>query len=242
MSDDVARRATVHAALAEPTRLRLVDLLTLGDLAPGELGRLVGLGSNLLAHHLRVLDDAGVVQRVRSEGDGRRSYVRLVLDDPVVARLVPGVGAEPDPVARVVFVCTQNSARSHLAAAAFEQVSDVPVASAGTRPAARVNPVAAAVAARHDLDLSRRTTSHVDDVLREGDLVVSVCDAVHEELVPSPGRPALRGARPSPQVHWSVPDPVRVGTEQAFEAALTQITARVDRLGRAVTSSLENRS
>lgn len=232
----MARRVAVHAALAEPTRLRLVDLLTLGDLAPGELGRMVGLSSNLLAHHLRVLDDAGVVRRVRSEGDGRRSYVRLVLDDPVVARLVPAVGADPDPVARVVFVCTHNSARSHLAAAAFERVSDVPVASAGTHPAARVDPTAAAVAARHDLDLSGRTPAHVDDVLRAGDLVVSVCDAVHEELVPASRRPA---AGPSP-VHWSVPDPVRVGTEQAFEAALTQITARVDRLGRAVTSSLES--
>lgn len=235
----------VHAALAEPTRLRLVDLLALGDLAPGELARLLGLSSNLLAHHLRVLDDAGVVERLRSEGDGRRSYVRLVLDDPVVARLVPGAATDLDPVARVVFVCTQNSARSHLAAAAFEQVSDVPVASAGTRPAVAVNPGAAAVAARHDLDLSGRTTSHVDDVLRPGDLVVSVCDAVHEELVATRSRsvPGVGASGPPPApIHWSVPDPVRVGTEQAFEAALTHITARVDRLGRAVTSSLENRS
>ncbi len=240
----MARRVGVHAALAEPTRLRLVDLLALGDLAPGELGRRLGLSSNLLAHHLRVLDDAGVVERVRSEGDGRRSYVRLVLDDPVVARLVPGAAAEPEPVARVVFVCTRNSARSHLAAAAFERVSLVPVASAGTRPAAAVNPGAAAVAARHDLDLSGRTASHVDDVLRRGDLVVSVCDAVHEELATAQSRlvPGVGRSDPQPSpIHWSVPDPVRVGTEQAFEAALTQITARVDRLGRAVTSSLENR-
>ncbi|WP_380169198.1 helix-turn-helix domain-containing protein [Jannaschia sp. R86511] len=237
MTDDLTRRAAVHAALADPTRLRLVDRLVLGDLAPGELARELGLASNLLAHHLKVLVAAGVVQRVRSEGDARRSYVRLLLDDPLVARLLPGPDAWPSlpPVERVVFVCTQNSARSHLAAAAFERVSTVPVASAGTRPAARVNPTAVQVAARHDLDLSRRVTAHVDDVLRDGDLVVSVCDAVHEEL----SSPAAAGQRP--QVHWSVADPVRDGAEQAFETALTQITARVDRLGRAVTSSQEDR-
>lgn len=228
----------MHAALADPTRLRVVDRLTPGDLAPGELATALGLGSNLLAHHLNVLAGAGVVERVRSEGDRRRSYVRLVADDPVVTALVTGpVGAlGPAEVERVVFVCTHNSARSHLAAAAFERVSDVPVASAGTRPAARVHPAAVAVAARHDLDLSQHTPQHVDDVVREGDLVVSVCDAAHEELAAA-GRSGT--AAPSPRVHWSVPDPVRVGSEQAFEAALVQITARVDRLGRAVTTTLE---
>jgi ArsR family transcriptional regulator, arsenate/arsenite/antimonite-responsive transcriptional repressor / arsenate reductase (thioredoxin) len=34
--------------------------------------------SNLLAHHLRVLEEAGLVTRHRSEGDKRRSYLRLV--------------------------------------------------------------------------------------------------------------------------------------------------------------------
>lgn len=252
----MTRRAAVHAALAEPTRLRVVDRLTLGDLAPGELAQSLGLASNLLAHHLNVLVGSGVVERVRSEGDRRRSYVRLVLDDPVVAALVtgpaalfgPAAGSGPAGVGRVVFVCTHNSARSHLAAAAFELRSDVPVTSAGTRPAARVHPVAVAVAARHDLDLSHRTPAHVDDVLRDDDLVVSVCDAAHEELRGT-GRSARTAAvvgssapgptAPSPRFHWSVPDPVRVGSEQAFEAALIQLTARVDRLGRAVTSSLE---
>lgn len=253
MKDDVTRRAIVHAALAEPTRLRVVDRLTLGDLAPGELAQAMGLPSNLLAHHLNVLVGAGVVERVRSEGDRRRSYVRLVVDDPVVAALVgpatlfgPAVG-QGSEVDRVVFVCTHNSARSHLAAAAFELLSEVPVASAGTRPADRVHPVAVAVAARHDLDLSHRTPRHVDDVLRDGDLVVSVCDAAHEELTGTSrsSRSAVVGplapvpTTPSPRFHWSVPDPVRVGSEQVFEAALTQLTARVDRLGRAVTHSTE---
>ena len=65
-------------------RLEIVDRLGPGDASPGELAEAVGLGSNLLAHHLKVLQDAGVIRRVRSEGDRRRSYVQLCLDEPVV--------------------------------------------------------------------------------------------------------------------------------------------------------------
>src|ERR671910_234849 len=77
-------RAAVFAALGEPIRLALVDRLLTGDASPGELASDVGLGSNLLAHHLGVLEDAGIIRRVRSEGDRRRSYVQLRLDHPTV--------------------------------------------------------------------------------------------------------------------------------------------------------------
>lgn len=215
----------MHAALGEPSRLAVVDRLSLGDASPGELAAVLGLSSNLLAHHLRVLSDAGLLTRGRSEGDGRRSYVGLVLDDPLVQRLVAPV--PPDrPVPRVVFVCTHNSARSHLALAAFRRSSDVPADAAGTAPADRVHPRAAAAAARHGLDLSGHRTAHVRDVVREGDLVVAVCDNAYESSADHDARPAL---------HWSVPDPVRVGSDEAFESALTQILARSDRLGRALT-------
>src|SRR6476646_10558093 len=80
----VERRAAVHMALGEPVRLTIVDRLGPGDASPGELAEAVGLGSNLLAHHLKVLEDAGVIRRVRSEGDRRRSYVQLRLDDPII--------------------------------------------------------------------------------------------------------------------------------------------------------------
>ena len=73
----VERRAEVHAALADTTRLRVVDLLTVGDAASSELSSRLDVASNLLAHHLKVLERAGVVARHRSEGDGRRSYWRL---------------------------------------------------------------------------------------------------------------------------------------------------------------------
>ncbi len=224
----VERRATVHAALGEPVRLAMVDRLGPGDASPGELAEAVGLGSNLLAHHLKVLEEAGVIRRVRSEGDKRRSYVQLCLDDPIIwATAQAGLtnrlpcGAVP----RVVFVCTANSARSQLAAARWNAISPVPAASAGTHPAARVHPRAAAAGRRHGLQLGRVKPVAMEQVVRDGDLVVAVCDNVHEEL--EHGRARL---------HWSIPDPVRVDTDEAFETAYADITRRVERLAATVTA------
>jgi protein-tyrosine-phosphatase len=98
--------------------------------------------------------------------------------------------------------------------------SRVPVASAGTRPAARVNPAAVAVARRHGLTLHRSRPKSVQSVLRSDDFVVSVCDSAHEQLV-SEGREHL---------HWSVPDPVRGGTDDSFEVAYSTVASRVVRL------------
>ena len=218
------QRARMHAALGEPVRLAVVDHLALGDTSPGELGRALALPTNLLAHHLRVLEEAGLVRRVRSEGDRRRSYVQLVLDDSGVSALTPVIEAgRADPAERVVFVCTRNSARSQLAAAAWARSSSVPGTSAGTRPAARVHPRAIRVGRRHGLTLDPGATADVADVVRAGDLLVAVCDNAHEELPPGPGR-----------LHWAVPDPVRADTDEAFEAAYEQITQRVERLAQAL--------
>ena len=215
----LVERARVHAALGEPARLAIVDRLMLGDASPSEIGRSLGLVSNLLAHHLKQLEQAGVVQRSRSEGDHRRTYLRL--RPPALAGLL-SAGTVRAP--RVVFVCTQNSARSQLAAALWEQVSGVPVASAGTEPAERVHPLAVAAAGAHGLALSGARTAHLRDVLQPDDLVVAVCDNAHEQLSDEPGD----------RLHWSVPDPARARTQDAFDRAFDDLADRVDRLAPAV--------
>jgi protein-tyrosine-phosphatase len=212
-------RARVHAALGEPARLAIVDRLLLGDVSPSELGRELGLPSNLLAHHLKLLEQAGLIERSRSEGDHRRTYLRLHAD--TLAGLVPtGVRS----AARVVFVCTHNSARSQLAAALWKRRSRVPTACAGTQPAPRVHPRTIATARAHGLSLTRACTHHVDEVLRPDDLVVAVCDNAHEHLAD----------RADDRLHWSVPDPARLDTDAAFTQALRDLTDRVDRLAPAV--------
>ncbi len=216
----VRRRAAVHAALSDPARLTIIDVLTLGDASPSELADLLGLPSNLLAHHLKVLESEQLVTRTRSEGDRRRTYLHLT--PGAFDNLLPGLTrAAP----RVLFVCTANSARSVLAASLWRRASAVPAASAGTHPADRIAPGAITAAARHHLPLQRRRPRHLTDIHAAGDLVITVCDNAHEEL-------------PVPvDLHWSIPDPVRGGTDAAFDAAFDELARRIDTLAPHLTTA-----
>jgi len=218
------RRAALHAALADVTRLRIVDLLALSDRSASELGSALEIPSNLLAHHLGSLTSAGIVTRRRSEGDGRRSYLSLNAHDEGLLHEA-GIDGPPVRAARVVFVCTANTARSHLAAAAWRRVSDVPATSAGTHPGEAINPGALATAHRHSLDLPEVAPRSLDDVTAPDDLVVTVCDRAHEDLA---GRD---------WAHWSIADPVPSGTDVAFDEAYADVTARVGRLAAVVSGT-----
>ena len=68
----------VHAALGEPVRLAIVEDLAVSDRSPKELAARFSVPGNLLAHHLDVLEDVGLIERFVSAGDRRRRYVRLV--------------------------------------------------------------------------------------------------------------------------------------------------------------------
>ncbi|GAA2992186.1 helix-turn-helix domain-containing protein [Actinokineospora diospyrosa] len=197
--------------------MAIVDRLLLGDASPGEVGRELGLPSNLLTHHVKLLDQAGLIERSRSEGDARRTYLRL--RPAALAGLVPSGVRQ---ARRVVFVCTRNSARSQLAAALWAKRSSLPSASAGTRPAEEVHPLAVAAAKAHGLSLTRARTHHVDDIVQPDDLVVAVCDNAHEELPPTD------------RLHWSVHDPAAVNTPEAFDTAYQDLADRVERLAPAV--------
>src|SRR5689334_9113368 len=92
-------RARIHSALGDPARLAIVDALTLGDASPGEIGHDLGMPTNLVAHHVKVLQEAGLITRATSEGDRRRSYLRL--RPGVLASLASPTLADAE---RVVFV------------------------------------------------------------------------------------------------------------------------------------------
>lgn len=218
VESSIARRVEVHAALADPHRLAIVDELAISERSPSELGARLDVGSNLLAHHLTVLEAAGLVERLVSAGDGRRRYVRLV-PEALGASLAPAAAF----VARhVLFVCTANSARSQLAAAAWNARHEVPASSAGTHPAASIRREAAAAAARAGLDLTGARPRSLDEVHEPIDLVVTVCDVAHEEL----------GGLPAnvPRFHWSIADPAGSRSPAAYDDALRRIDARVGTL------------
>jgi len=76
---------------------------------------------------------------------------------------------------------------------------------------------AIAAARRVGLDLSGASTRHLTDIRpRPGRVVVTVCDRAHEELDPEPGR-----------LHWSIPDPVPLGTRNAFDATVVELRDRI---------------
>jgi protein-tyrosine-phosphatase/DNA-binding transcriptional ArsR family regulator len=218
-NSELERRAIMHAALADTARLQITDTLLTGDASPSELAAMLAMPSNLLAHHLHVLEQAGIITRRRSDGDRRRTYLQLI----------PGTldSLAPPPARaalRVLFVCTANSARSHLAAALWRQASTVPAVSARTHPAEAIDPGAIATAQRHRLPMRRLRPRHIDNVRQNGDLVVTVCDLAHEELTEA-------GA-----VHWSIADPVPAGDPDSFDAALARLADRVGRLAPRLTA------
>jgi protein-tyrosine-phosphatase len=232
---ELEARVAGLAALAESARLRIVDLLGVGDASPGELRTELGLPSNLLAHHLKVLEDAGIVSRHRSHADKRRTYLRLHREG--LAGLLPASSSAAAAAERVVFVCTANSARSQLATALWREASPLPVTSGGTHPGVAIAPGAVAAARRHGLSLAQDRPRPLDGLLRDGDYVVTVCDAAHEDL-PADARPGAR-LRLAGVSHWSIPDPVAAGTDAAFDAAYDDIAGRVADLAPRLTPTLD---
>jgi protein-tyrosine-phosphatase len=173
----------------------------------------------------------------RSSADGRDVYYSLDLTrcrtllDATGAALHPGLRLLPRPQsdrlrARVLFLCTGNSARSQLAEALTEQLSGgtVRAASAGSRPKP-LHANAVRVMRQRGVDLAGRRSKHLDELAAEEfDVVISLCDKVREVCPEFPGHPE--------QVHWSIPDPAREGgtdaeTYPAFERLADQLAVRI---------------
>lgn len=216
MDLELVHRAHVHAALGDPHRLAVVDALHLSDRSPSELAALLGVGSNLMAHHLGVLADLGIIVRVASEGDRRKRFVQLVPSGLSGLQLGNPVQAQ-----RIVFVCTENSARSQLAEAMWNRGNTVPATSAGIAPAARLHPGTLRVATRLGLDLTNSYPKPLPELSRD-DLVISVCDRAHA---------ALTGQRDICAFHWSIPDPAASNAANTFDQVAAALANRISTLG-----------
>lgn len=128
--------------------------------------------------------------------------------------------------ARVLFLCTHNSARSQMAEGLLRHFAGhrFEVCSAGTE-ATHVRPEAIQVMAELGIDISGHTSKLLDIYLSQPfDSVASVCDQANEAC------PVFPGAKQ--RKHWSFPDPSAVRGSQdehlaAFRLVRDQLAARL---------------
>ena len=135
--------------------------------------------------------------------------------------------ASPRPL-RVLFVCTENAGRSQIAEALLRQKSQgrFEVASAGSGPARRVNPLAIDVLRTNGIDWTGRTPKGFDAVSgTPWDLIITLCDKAREACPTFPGQPIY--------AHWGMPDPAGVTGDgedkrRAFEDVVRHLRQRID--------------
>ena len=133
---------------------------------------------------------------------------------------------------RVLFLCTGNSARSILAEALMNRLSQgrVVAHSAGSHPLGHVNPSALALLSGKGFsvaDLRSKSWDEFDESSGIGfDLVITVCDHAAEQICPVwHGSPRT--------LHWGLPDPAAVlGSDSelrsAFERTYQDLESRID--------------
>jgi len=100
--------------------------------------------------------------------------------------------------------------------------------SAGSRPAARVNPLALETLAHYGMAWNGHAPRSIDGLEGEPwDFVITVCDRAKESCPVFPGQPML--------AHWGMPDPAEVVGDEtvrraAFRDAFLLLSRRIDLL------------
>jgi ArsR family transcriptional regulator, arsenate/arsenite/antimonite-responsive transcriptional repressor / arsenate reductase (thioredoxin) len=218
-----------------PVRWRLLRELARSDRQVRELTHLTGHPQSLVSYHLGRLRAARLVSARRSSADGRDAYytVDLARCGELLAAaggaLHPALGpaqaqaAVSRAAARVLFLCTGNSARSQIAEALVQRRSGglVEAFSAGSHPKP-LHPNAVRVMAEHGIDIRRRVSRHLNVFTADRfGYVITLCDRVREICPEFPGHPR--------HIHWSIPDPAAAGdTDEASYPAFQAVTAELD--------------
>ncbi|HWM92845.1 MAG TPA: metalloregulator ArsR/SmtB family transcription factor [Thermoanaerobaculia bacterium] len=229
--------------LAHEQRWKLLEALAFSDRRVQELVGTVQQPQNLVSYHLRKLREHALVRERRSAADARDVYYSLDLDRlkgmlmSTGEAIHPGLSEQPGthedvPLAeagkraRVLFLCTHNSARSQMAEGILRNLAGdkVDAFSAGTE-VTRVHPLAIKTMAARSIDISGQRSKHLDEFLdQQFDYVITVCDRAGETCPVFPGSPE--------RIHWSIPDPSSVGGEDsereaAFQRAADDLLTRI---------------
>lgn len=204
-----------------------------------ELTSRIGERQNLVSYHLGKLRDAGLVSARRSSADGRDSY--YAVDLARVGNLISATGAALHPglrlampsrsepvqtAARLLFLCSGNSARSQMAEALARTRSGgtVEAYSAGSQPKPLHANALRVMREDYAIDLTSHTSKHLSRFVGQPfAAVVTLCDRVREVCPEFPDRPET--------IHWSIPDPAAGRGEKAsyprFRQTARELDARV---------------
>jgi ArsR family transcriptional regulator, arsenate/arsenite/antimonite-responsive transcriptional repressor / arsenate reductase (thioredoxin) len=229
--------------LAHDIRWKILVLLARSDYCVQELVHLIEQPQNLVSYHLRQLRGQNLVTERRSSADSRDIYYSLNFETlhtlyfaaadalhPALSSsetaLQETVSHRPDEPIRVLFLCTENSARSQMAEALMRYLSKGTVGafSAGSHPSS-IHPYALRILAHLGIATSSLRSKHFDEFREQSfDRIITLCDYVLEECPTFPGDPE--------RIHWSFPNPAAVeGTEDeryhAFEQLSLQLTTRI---------------
>jgi protein-tyrosine-phosphatase len=229
--------------IAHEVRWNLLQHLAHSDYRVQDLVKRLQLPQNLVSYHLKQLRQGQLVTERRSSADERSIFYSLDVEHLQERYLSAGETLHPAMTAvivptnqdaikahvplRVLFLCTENSARSQMAEALLRHLShgNVEAFSAGSRPAKHIHPLARRCMEERGIDMSRAVPKHFELFLgQQFDAIVTVCDRVMESCPTFPGDPEC--------IHWSFLDPATAqGTEaeqlHSFEQISLQLTTRL---------------
>jgi protein-tyrosine-phosphatase/DNA-binding transcriptional ArsR family regulator len=221
----ITPQPTLLTLLAHDLRWHMLQLLLHSDLRVHELVAACQQPMNLVSYHLKKLRDGRIVSTRRSQADGRDVYyslnllhMRALYDETGEAlNLRPQAAAGTLPQARVLVMCTHNSARSQMAEGWLNALGQgrVVAVSAGSHPGS-LRPEAVAAMQRHGVDISHHTAKSAEMFLGQPfDYVITVCDQAREVCPVFPGS----GQR----LHWGYDDPTQHDDPALRQAAFNQV-------------------
>ena len=136
----------------------------------------------------------------------------------------------------VLILCTGNSCRSHLAEGILRAAAGdlIEVASAGSKPAGYVHPLAIRAMQEIGIDISRHTSKHMNDFLnRPVETVITVCGNADQACPMFPGQVN--------RYHWGFDDPAHAtGTEDEQLVVFRRVRDEIRRVFEAYTAGRRN--
>jgi arsenate reductase len=237
-------------SLAQATRLAAVrHLLAVHpqSLPAGEIARLCEVPHNTMSTHLGILSRAGLISvekdgrsmNYRADVDGFRGLLEFLSRDCCNGRPelcgdafdLPSeaTGKFMTPAFNVLFLCTQNSARSIIAEALLEKVGHgrFRAYSAGSEPAREPVPEVIDRLKALGHDVSRLHSKSWDEFkgpqAPRMDFIIALCDAPNGQFCPDLGAQFVTGA-------WPLPDPAQfTGSSTERTTLLNELYAMIRR-------------